>query len=75
MADLQLDTRGLNCPLPILKTKKALREVPLDGLLEVLATDPAAEADFRTFCRNSGHDLEAFEARDGEFRFLIRRRR
>lgn len=73
MADLVLDTKGLNCPLPILKTKKTLKDVPIGGTLEVLATDPAADADFRAFCRSTGHQL--LEAgQDGEvFRFLIQR--
>jgi tRNA 2-thiouridine synthesizing protein A len=73
MADLVLDTKGLNCPLPILKTKKTLKGVPIGGTLEVLATDPAADADFRAFCRSTGHQL--LEAgQDGEvFRFLIQR--
>ena len=73
MADLTLDTRGLNCPLPILKTKKALREVPLSGTLEVFATDPAADADFRAFCQASGHELVDTGVADGVYRFLIRR--
>jgi len=49
MADKTLDTKGLNCPLPILKTKKALGEVPKGGTLEVLATDPGSVADFEAF--------------------------
>ena len=73
MADLTLDTQGLNCPLPILKTKKALREVPLGGVLEVLATDPAADTDFRAFCQASGHELLEAAHADGVYRFVIRR--
>ena len=51
MADKTLDTKGLNCPLPILKAKKAILEVPAGGTLEVLATDPGSVADFQAFCR------------------------
>lgn len=75
MADLSLDTQGLNCPLPILKTKKALREVAVGATLEVLATDPAADADFRAFCQASGHELLVAEVTDGVYRFLLRRTR
>ncbi len=73
MADLLLDTKGLNCPLPILKTKKAMAGVPPGGTIEVLATDGAADNDFRAFCRTTGHEL--LEAtRDGDvYRFVIRR--
>ena len=72
MADVHLDTSGLNCPLPILKAKKAIRQVPAGGTLEVLATDPGAVDDFETFCRVSGHTLVASQQTDGVFRFLIR---
>ena len=73
MADLLLDTKGLNCPLPILKTKKILRDVPLGGTLEVLATDPASDADFKAFCRSTGHTMVEATVSDGVFRFVIQR--
>jgi len=73
MADLLLDTRGLNCPLPILKTKKSLRDIAVGGTLEVLATDPASDTDFRAFCHNSGHPLLEAGVEDGVFRFVIQR--
>ena len=73
MADLVLDTKGLNCPLPILKTKKSLKDVPVGGTIEIFATDPAADADFQAFCRTTGHELVE-TGQDGEvYRFLIRR--
>lgn len=73
MADLVLDTKGLNCPLPILKTKKSMKDVPVGGVIEVLATDPAADADFQAFCRQTGHELLE-SSQDGEvYRFLIKR--
>ena len=74
MADKTLDARNLNCPLPILKTKKALTEVAPGGTLEVLATDPGSVADFECFCEATGHTLlEQRTVEGGTFRFLIRR--
>ena len=73
MADLLLDTRGLNCPLPILKTKKSIRDIAIGGTIEVLATDPAADADFRAFCRSTGHALLEASVAEGVFRFVIQR--
>ncbi len=73
MADLLLDTRGLNCPLPILKTKKTLRDIAIGGTLEILATDPAADTDFRAFCRSTGHALLKASVEDGVYRFVIQR--
>lgn len=75
MADLLLDTKGLNCPLPILKTKKSLKDVPVGGTLEVLTTDPAADTDFRAFCRTTGHEMVAADQTGEVFRFVIRRTR
>lgn len=67
-----LDVRGLKCPLPVLKARKAIKNVPEGGLLEVLATDPAAMLDFRHYCNQSGHELVSAE--DGAvLRFVIRR--
>jgi tRNA 2-thiouridine synthesizing protein A len=57
MADQLLDAKGLNCPLPILKAKKALTAMPIGGTLEVLATDPGAVKDFEAFCRTTGNTL------------------
>ena len=73
MPDVTLDTKGLNCPLPILKAKKALRDVPIAGTLEVLATDPGAEKDFIAFCNATGHELVEYNESAGTFRFLIKR--
>ncbi|MEL6288404.1 MAG: sulfurtransferase TusA family protein [Pseudomonadota bacterium] len=76
MADPQpetvhLDTTGLICPLPILRAKKAIKSVPPGGRLEVLATDPGAQPDFRTFCEVTGHALVLEEENEGVFRFII----
>ena len=73
MADQVLDTKGLNCPLPILKAKKALKDVPVGGTLEILATEPAADADFQAFCRTTGHELLE-SSQDGDvYIFLLKR--
>lgn len=74
-ADRLLDTSGLNCPLPILKAKKALAEVPPGGTLEVVATDPGAAQDFEAFCKATGNTLlsSSADADAGVFRFLIKR--
>lgn len=72
MADKTLDAKGLNCPLPILKAKKAINEVPKGGTLEVLATDPGSVADFAAFCRTTGNTLVEQSDNGGVFRFLIK---
>lgn len=73
MADQELDVRGLNCPLPILKTKKALNSMQSGQTIRILATDPASMLDFKAFSAQSGHPLlEAHEA-DGVFTFLLQK--
>lgn len=72
MADQVLDAKGLNCPLPILKAKKALKGMPSGGTLEVLATDPGAVKDFEAFCRATGNELVESRADGGTYIFLIR---
>ena len=72
MADQTLDAKGLNCPLPILRAKKALKELPTGGTLEILATDPGAVKDFEAFCRTTGNELVS-SATDGKvFTFVIK---
>ena len=73
MANQLLDAKGLNCPLPILKAKKALKDVPMGGMLEVLATDPGSVADFAAFCRTTGNELVESTEASGVYRFLIKR--
>lgn len=73
-----LDVRGLKCPLPVLKARKAITGIAPGSTLEVLATDPAATLDFRHYARQSGHTLvEADDAPgpDGVLRFVLRRER
>ncbi len=72
-ADQVLDAKGLNCPMPILKAKKALKEVPEGGTLQVLSTDPGSVADFDSFCRATGNELLGQSEDDGVYTFLIRR--
>ncbi|HRK17921.1 MAG TPA: sulfurtransferase TusA family protein [Hyphomicrobiaceae bacterium] len=71
MADKTLDTKGLNCPLPILKAKKALQEMPKGSSLEILATDPGAVADFQAFCKSTKNTLVEHSESGGVYRFII----
>ena len=71
--DRVLDAKGLNCPLPVLKTRKALKEVPLGELLTVLSTDPASTIDIRHFCNVSGQELIESSEAGGVYTFVIRR--
>lgn len=73
MADQLLDAKGLNCPLPILRAKKALKDVPVGGTLHVLATDPGAVKDFEAFCRATGNELLESKNESNVFSFLIKR--
>ena len=75
MADKTIDAKGLNCPIPILKAKKGIVEVPAGGTLEVLATDPGSVADFQAFCRTTGNELLEQSESGGVYRFLIKRAR
>ncbi|WP_333821585.1 sulfurtransferase TusA family protein [Pinisolibacter sp.] len=73
MADRVLDAKGLNCPLPIIRTKKVLKDMAAGTTLEVLATDPGSVADFSAFCRTTGNEIVE-QGQDGAvFRFVIRR--
>ncbi len=74
MAETLLDVKGMNCPLPVLRANRALRGMAPGDRLRVLATDRAAVADFRAFCRETGHDLISFGEEAGVFSFTIRRR-
>jgi tRNA 2-thiouridine synthesizing protein A len=73
MAEHTLDAKGLNCPLPILKARKALKDVPPGEILEVLSTDPGSVADFQAFCRQTGNELMESTTEDSVYRFLIKR--
>jgi tRNA 2-thiouridine synthesizing protein A len=72
-ADMTLDVRGLACPLPVLKARKALASLAEGAVLEVLSTEPQSVADFEAFCGVSGHALLAQGLVGGTYRFLIRK--
>ncbi len=72
--DKELDARGLNCPLPILKAKKALAAMESGQLLKVLATDTGSLRDFQAFAKQTGNELVEQQALDNEFIHILRRR-
>jgi tRNA 2-thiouridine synthesizing protein A len=73
-ADRTYDASGLLCPLPVLRANRVLRELAPGQTLKVLATDPAAEADFPAYCRQTGHTLVATGRDGGTLVFLIRKK-
>jgi len=70
----ELDTRGLNCPLPILKAKKALSEMQAGELLRVVSTDPGSIRDFQAFARQTGNELVDQSTQGADFLHTLRRR-
>jgi tRNA 2-thiouridine synthesizing protein A len=68
-----LDARGLNCPLPILRTKKALAGMQVGEVLEITATDPGSVKDLDSFCSQTGNEMVSSQSSEGEFRFRIRK--
>ena len=73
-ADKELDTRGLNCPLPILKAKKALADMQSGEVLRVVSTDPGSMRDFQAFARQTGNELVEQLTVGDDFIHLLRRR-
>jgi len=73
-ANKELDTRGLNCPLPILKAKKALADMRSGDVLKVVATDPGSVRDFQAFARQTGNELIEQNTHGDEFIHFLRRR-
>ncbi|MGH8751096.1 MAG: sulfurtransferase TusA family protein [Burkholderiales bacterium] len=73
-SDREIDTRGLNCPLPILRTKKSLAEMVSGQVLKVLATDPGSVRDFQAFSRQTGNELLSQSEANREFIFFVRKR-
>lgn len=69
-----LDVKGLQCPMPLLKAKKALNELAPGELLRVVATDPGSVKDFQVFSRQSGHELLESEDDDGVYSYLLRKK-
>jgi tRNA 2-thiouridine synthesizing protein A len=72
--DKEIDARGLNCPLPILRTKKALTDMQAGQVLKVLSTDPGSVKDFQTFSKQTGHELMSHDEADKEFTFFMRKK-
>jgi len=72
-SDTTLDAKGLNCPLPILKAKKALKGMDAGQVLEILSTDPGSVADFASFCRTTGNELLDSSEGDGLFTYYIKK--
>jgi len=72
--DREIDARGLNCPLPILRTKKALNDMHTGQILRILATDPGSVRDFQTFAKQTGNALLEHGEQDGAFFFLLKRK-
>ena len=73
-AQKELDTRGLNCPLPILKAKKALADMEPGEVLKIVATDPGSLRDFQAFARQTGNELVEQSTANDEFVHYLRRR-
>ena len=72
--DKELDARGLNCPLPILRTKKALTDMASGQVLKVMATDPGSVKDFQAFSKQTGNTLLSSEAAEKEYIFFMKKK-
>lgn len=72
--DKELDARGLNCPLPILRAKKALTDMTSGQVLKILATDPGSVKDFQAFAKQTGNELLSSETASDEFIFFMKRK-
>ena len=70
----ELDARGLNCPLPILRAKKALGEVDSGQVLKILSTDPGSVKDFAAFAKQTGNELLSSAEAGGEFTFFMKKK-
>jgi len=72
--DKELDARGLNCPLPILRAKKSLNDMTTGQVLKIIATDPGSVKDFQAFCKQTGNELLSSAEAGGEFQFFMKRK-
>jgi len=72
--DNELDARGLNCPLPILRTKQSLAGMVSGQILKIVATDPGSVIDFQVFAEQTGNELLSLSEVDNEFIFLLKKR-
>ncbi len=71
--DLELDARGLNCPLPILRAKKSIQSLSVGQVLRIVSTDPGSVKDFEAFCKQTGNELVDSAQDGGEYAFNIRK--
>ncbi|MEE9448216.1 MAG: sulfurtransferase TusA family protein [Arenicellales bacterium] len=72
-ADQELDARGLNCPLPILRAKKALNGMTEGEVLKIISTDPGSVKDFEAFASQTGNELLSSSEEEGEFHFMMKK--
>ncbi len=73
MSAIQLDTKGLKCPLPVLRARKAMKPMAGGEVLEVESTDPSSVQDFKAFCETTGDELLESSEADGVYSFRIRK--
>ncbi len=73
-ADKELDARGLNCPLPILRSKKALAEIGSGQILKIISTDPGSVKDFQAFAKQTGNELLSSTEAGGEYTFFMKKK-
>jgi len=71
--DAELDAKGLNCPLPILRAKKAINGLTAGQVLKIIATDPGSIKDFEAFCKQTGNELLSSAEADGAYEFMIKK--
>ncbi|MBT3916666.1 MAG: sulfurtransferase TusA family protein [Rhodospirillaceae bacterium] len=71
--DMELDTKGMNCPMPILKAKKAMKDMAGGETITIYATDAGSVADFGAFCRTGGHELVESSEADAVFTYVIKK--
>jgi tRNA 2-thiouridine synthesizing protein A len=72
--DKELDARGLNCPLPILRAKKALTDMQSGQVLKIMATDPGSVKDFQAFSKQTGNELMSQDEANKEFTFFMKKK-
>ena len=73
-AEKEIDTRGLNCPLPILRAKKALADMASGTVLKIVATDPGSIRDFQAFAKQTGNELLSSAETGGEYMFFMKKK-
>jgi len=73
MITVNLDLKGLNCPLPVLRANKKMKELMAGDILDIEVTDPAAPKDFETYCVTTGHELLSSAEADGVFRLSLKK--